>query len=1009
MGSKRKHSSKEGLNNDASSPSKKRTKTSEAKASTGSTTNKTKALDKAPFSERPSVQDRKRELELYEQLGSEVESDRIAAGDVIITALLSGPQSVLERHLGKRLFRGLTSGRNASRLGFSIVITEILRQLFGDSDLAGEKYPDLTFDKLLGMLVEHTVTGGGSTGQEERDRYFGQLFGIYCFVRSGVLFSDKRRWLSVLDMLIGLSQKKSWLRSSCGHEIVQAIPQMGKKLAERTLEKLASEGFAQTPEGIAIWIVARDQFPDIKVSNAPWKDPLSATSLSSLPAVLKESGREPSNEADSGSKIKHGGFSARPHFVWDIIAAHYLKLAGNGPDTAEQFKQFWKKVVDEGFFSKTSSDIQKFSGLMIFQKMMEDLASSDALVSALFTQNFMGCLMNQAAREDRYLHRAALKALKGIESAVEKEPHLLPTVLKWLLGKQGAYNFDERTNTKTVEKLLQNTKSSTSAPVLSLLQQKPPSESGLDDGKYYQALGGYLACLIKLSAGTNDDSPPDSWVPGMALGRLSKLAYSSKSVPAKIKESLQARCTASFAKLAKEPKHFPFLCNVVLSVDATRRADDEAASEALSVARDSLKGLVGDSLGKKGGAATDAAPQQWALALLYAAGILQIHNGDPDAVDLLDELDGFYKKLTEEGADGEGLSEFLVEILLAMVARPSSFMRQVSQQVFEAFTGMMSHVALSLLTDPLLADESAKGQQALFSTEDEDMADADAADADDDEEELDSDVEIVDLEDAGSEEADDNESSEEEKEEDEVAEKDQEALDALDNALAEVLRSHRLDKDAEAESEDGSDMTDSEMMAVEEKLAEIFRQRKTASNKKDRKTAKETVVNFKHRVLDLLSIYIRKEAALLNPLAFEVLLPLLGLARTTTTKALANKACEMIINFQKALKKARSSTVEDEESDREDVDADKLMELLETIHAEASKDPSHAFAKAVSTASLAVASVLYGIEEMRPRVFQLYAQTQLAYCEGKVKIQHSFFVDWLNWCQGRASAAATQS
>lgn len=67
----------------------------------------------------------------------------------------------------------------------------------------------------------------------------------------------------------------------------------------------------------------------------------------------------------------------------------------------------------------------------------------------------MKCLMNQAAKEDRYLHRAALKSLQSTEKAVQASPELLLPILKELLGKRGTYDFDQRTNTKTIESLLQ--------------------------------------------------------------------------------------------------------------------------------------------------------------------------------------------------------------------------------------------------------------------------------------------------------------------------------------------------------------------------------------------------------------------------------------------------------------------------------------------------------------------------------------------------------------------------
>ncbi|KAK3694360.1 DNA polymerase phi-domain-containing protein [Podospora appendiculata] len=1009
MGSKRKRAANQATGDNQ--PSEKRTKKDSA-ATSGSTKTKTpKVLDKSPFTEHPTVDERRRELTLYDLLGSEDVSERIDAADAIISGLLGGdgvPEPVLLRHLEKRLLRGLASGRNASRLGFSLVLTEILGQLFGEKDLAGSKYTGLTFESLLKILIEKTHTGGSVPGQQEREHYFGQLFGIECFVRAGILFTDKTRWFSILDILLKLSEKKSWLKSQCGYIIVQAMAFMKRRTAEKTLVKLAEEGVAKTPEGVGIWIAALDRFPDMQVPSQPWRNPLAATSLTSLPTVLKDSGREATTEQNGTKKQKQGNWTAQLHFVWDQILAHFIKLgAEDDANAGEQFTEFWDHVVDEGFFSYSSSDSQKFSGFMIFQKMLEAAPSCSYILESLFSKNMMLCLMNQASQEDRYLHRAALKALKAIETSVEKEPSFLPVILQQMISKHGMYNFDQRTSTKTIDKLLQNTTPSTIKPVLKLLKLKDPFKSGLDDTKYYQSLGNYLFRLASVPSETNEGESSSKSVPGSAIKALTELAYSNKSVPESIKEALRAKSTSAFAKLVRRPEDFGHLCNAILSIESDIDEVDETAASILEQAYDRLKELLDPDHDTE----ATRAPRQ-ALALLHAVAILQFYNEDPDMIDLFDELEECYNKLGGDSLqDGEGIAEYLVEILLAMVARPSSLMRQVSQQVFEAFTGLMTAEALKLLTDPLVADESAKGQQALFSTEDEDMQDADGGDDDEDdndaahksdEEELDSDVEIMDLEDAGSDDQDDGSDDEEDEE---VEDKDQEALDALDTALADVLQSHRLDKDVDAESDDGSDMSDSEMMAVDEKLSEIFKLRaKTTSKKKEKKDAKDTVVNFKHRVLDLLSIFVKKEAAASNPLAFDALLPLLQLIRNTTTKAVANKACEIVLNFSKALKKARSSHM-----DTPEMDTSVLMALLQELHDEASRDPSHAFTKAVSTASLAVASVLCGKKDDKTQdVFLLYARTQLRWYQGEVKIQPAFFADWLNWCQSHASTAVAQ-
>jgi DNA polymerase phi len=999
MGSKRKHGGNQG--HQGGQPPQKRAKQLKNDPSDGLTkpaSGKGAKLDKSPFTERPTVEERKREAHLYELLGSEDTNDRITAADAIISGLLPEdgvPEAVLQRHLANRLFRGLASGRNASRLGFSLVLTELLSQLFGKKDLAS-KHPNITFEKVVDTLVEKTQPSGSIPGQEERDHYFGQLFGIECFVRANILFKEKTRWLAVLELLLKLSERKVWLRPQCGWIIVQAVRQMKPRLASTTLQTLADKGHGQTPEGAAIWIAAMDRFGDeLKLPAKPWTDPLSLRSLPDLTLSLKDSGRDTSNDREqTKGKPKQNNWTPQLHFVWDVLLDHF-KAQPQNSTSVTNFTNFWNKVVDESFFSKNASENQKFSGFMIFQKMLEEGAACPFIVDNIFSKNLMVCLMNQASKEDRYLHRAALKALKSVEATAQKEPSILVPVLKRLLGKNGGYNFDQRTNTKTIDKALQFVQPSDAEAVLKLLKEL----NNLEPPQSIQIYANYLLKLASL--------PSVSGVSGVALQKLAKLTYTKddSDEDGKIQGMLQNRLTSALARFVKRREDFAQFCNAVLMIEADVGIDEEIQTEYVQ-ALERLKELLDT---------TDVdeelqAPYQ-GLALLHAVGLLQLYNEDPDALDTLADLEQCYDKLkNREEEDDEGISAFLVEILLSMVARPSSLMRQVSQQVFEAFTPIMSEQAVKLLTDPLLAEESEKGQQALFSTEDEDLA-GDGEDDDDehshDEDDLDSDVEIVDLEEAGSdmemggddEPEEDDSGSEEDKEEEEGDEE----LEELDKALAQVLGSHRLDKDAEAESEDDdSDMSDSEMMELDSKLVEIFKQRaKGANKKKDKKDAKESVVNFKHRVLDLLAIFIKKEAAENNPLAFQALLPLLQLIRMTTTKALANKACGIVLDFSKSLKKAPKKTKDTTPQE----ETDELLVLLNEIHEEAGKDLSHSFAKAASSASLSVASVLIALGETQ-NVFKRYMHTQLKWYQGELKIQPSFVSEWINWCQSHALKAS---
>lgn len=290
-----------------------------------------------PFVSNPTGDDRVREAYLYESLGCEVSQEREKAAVIVISSLENVPEDVLIRHLESRLFRGLASGRNAARPGFSLVITELLRQLFGEQNKAS-KYPGLSFDRVLDYLLARTTPTGQIPGQEERDHYLGQLFGLQCFLESGILLVDKPKWMRVLGLLLKLAKKKVWMKSQCGYVIARALREMDESLANTTLGKLLEMGMERTPEGVAIWIVAYEKYPD-----SAWKNPLATKNIATLGHILLEKKSAQNEETRS---ITQANRTTQLHFVWDMIADYYIRLAQMSDKQGQQFKTFWSKVVD---------------------------------------------------------------------------------------------------------------------------------------------------------------------------------------------------------------------------------------------------------------------------------------------------------------------------------------------------------------------------------------------------------------------------------------------------------------------------------------------------------------------------------------------------------------------------------------------------------------------------------------------------------------------------------------
>jgi DNA polymerase phi len=248
--------------------------------------------------------------------------------------------------------------------------------------------------------------------------------------------------------------------------------------------------------------------------------------------------------------------------------------------------------------------------------------------------------------------------------------------------------------------------------------------------------------------------------------------------------------------------------------------------------------------------------------------------------------------------------------------------------------------------------------------EDEEEDDVEMIDVDDE----DSDVEVVLGGGASDSDSDDSDEEEEENEED-------------------------ADDGKDSDSDSDADMNDDEMEEVDEKLANVFRARnQAASQHKDKKDARENMVNFKNRVLDLLEIFVKKCHSRL--LALDLLLPLLRLTRRSTVKQIANKANSVLREYTKLCKGNALPTIDSEDG------PEAIWELLRAIHKEASHSGPPAHATACSQASLLVVKVLVGQDKAAiADVVDVYAETRKAQLiSTKCHIQPSFFTDWNNWC-----------
>ncbi|KKK26584.1 hypothetical protein ARAM_007229, partial [Aspergillus rambellii] len=944
-------------------------------------------------------------VEIYEDLASENDEIRLKAAQALVSQFTPDkePTDELVKRALQRLFRGLCSSRKAARIGFSIALTEILSQVFTarDASSPSSSSEGLGVAGVMDIWESVSNASGSESGQEQRDHHFGRLFGAEAIIKSSILFNPKNlfsEWTRLLDLVFDLAKKKPWIREECGWIIYRCVYDFSSqgadaKFLEAALDRLCSKDLARTPEGVAIWLAAKERFPKITFPSKVWKheDPLDAKERNQLAKVMKESSSGESEDKGPGSGAKQSGvWNSKLHFAWDAVLNSLGALVKEPSKSRLSFVDFWTEVVDNGLFASASSDERKYWGFLLFIKVLNE--SSLQLASLVFTKNLVRCLTNQLAVEDRYLHRMAVKAAKSIQVRVSKDPEFAAASVKGLMGSAGSVNFDQVTKTKTVEKIVAEANLAALNQILPLFE-KLMASPGTDDSKAAAAnrqfLAGLLLSIVRNRVSSEEDSEA-------ALERILfifvRFAYftsedetAQPALTQQTQELLRSRINSSLNSLVAAQKYAGTLPYAVV-----RKIRDAAKSEEFGkfiinmddTLRDSVKGAFKSlkklsSMEKKTDAGVDA------FKLLYSMTILQVYNGDADAVSMLDELDFCYSKIfgdkKSKKEETSEASDALVEILLSFASKPSQLFRRMSEQVFTAFAPSVTETGLESLVSILEAKESLAGQQEMFDQEEDD--DEDMIDVDED----DSDVEVIDAEGSGQESADEEASGSEEEGDDE--DEDDAEIAAFEAKLAEALGTHRADQDLKEDSEGSdADMNDDEMEELDGQLIKVFRARRDAlSQKKDKKDAKENMVNFKNRVLDLLEIYVKKCHSKL--LALDLLLPLLRLTRRSTVKQISNKANSVLREYTKLCKGSALPALES---------AEPVWDLLKSIHTEATHSGPPAHASACSQASLLVVKALTAQDkEAISGVVDVYGATRKEQLlSKKCHVQPSFFTDW---------------
>lgn len=952
---------------------------------------------------------------VYDSLAHENESIRLKAARRLLTKTFREGNATTEEELNtilRRLFRGLCSSRKAARLGFVVALTEFLSQL-PTSNFESSFAPA----QIIDILESATEPEGGSRGQEERDYYFGRVFGAGAVIQSGIVVvsQDRAQWKRLLDLLCAVALKKPWLRQECGWTLCQFCASASvddtllQPFVEDIISVLNANKLIRTPDGVAIWLTAQKTLPHANLLKHVWKysHPLAAKDINNLAEVMKNA-RTQEDDAEHGAQGSTS-WSASLHFAWGVVSGFFYeqeilgaaKGAHKGKHSHElvQFSEFWRVVVDGALLGAGGSSERKLWGVLFFAQVVS--TSPLHLLQHTLCANTLHTLISAFSAEGRYLHKASQTALHQFEKRIRSEdwtsaPQVPGNCLKSILEASHFADFDSSTKSKVCLTLLEKGDQRHTLAMLREMQEGLQTAADASAAKRKHLVGleyRLLASCIRQLSTVGDHASQSSAtltkeIIGHGLHRVDKEQQ-------EMQQYVRDRNSAALEQLVKAGSAGRELFSAVLNIpDLQADVTDGAISEVLGNAAKRLRRVEKASKkhsqleGSEGENNMSTVVEGYKL--LFSLVAFDIYNGEQESVEIMQDL----LEAPVPGSSSELIStDPLVEILLSFSSRPSKFLRTLTPIIFESIASGISSSGIESLTRVLETKENAQGQQEMFEAADE-LSDMDVGSADNDsDEENDSDVEILDADEA-SESDDAGSESDPASGDDSMADGEDDELAAFDAALAAALGTSRADDDGSSADSD-SDMDDDEMLALDEKLIEVFRARKQPENnkKKQAKDAKDTIVNFKNRVLDLLEVYVKHQY--LNSCTVDLVLPLLRSIRTSQTKQITEHAHKVLKDLCSRCKGQNVPMLPNNNKTAKNA----VLQLLQDVHDEACLEASNLHSSAASQASILLVKILVKNGAEISSLTTIYAQTmRRMLTDAKCKVQPSFFTDWNNWC-----------
>lgn len=907
----------------------------------------------------------------YYKLALEIPDERIQAALRLISELSAADDKTEYEYALGRLTKGLATPRQLARYGFSMALTELVRILVQKDSF------NLTVDLFLDRLLAAS-NAKGLKPLEARPLLYGRLFGLQALLSTGLLVDCPPETLvSFATRLVELALTKNWIRETTLFTYTQFLEGVFDKsfsvdVAARLLQPLNDHGFNLLTEGMAAYLTVPEEHraavaKSIREPKANWQlgDPLATPNKAVATRVLRDV-----DTADAESKVTAKQWLPRLPFVWDVILRHYLEAdtdsrkgrkrsrspkVETGTDRIS-LSSLWRAAVDELLLTPSSLAARKFWGVSLFTQLVQRLEHPEQF----FTPNLLRVTGQEG---EAHLGRAVRSAAQAVVGRLQSEPEKTSTFLDSVTNTDFAIYSKSRLmealvtapSRLLVDKLTFNT---VALAVLAHLMKALSND--VNNLVLRWVLEKFVAFQRSMRHSKHDSS---TYTAKMLEVLLDYTFFEDKKVGAFgaiARERLNALLAEVIAK-RHEGRLWAYYC-VKYIENQQRPLALELSDELEEVKAAALK-----TLAEMHG--TDEALFLFQLLMLML--LLELYHGEGEAVSVLEELEVCYRELAETTSEDSAL--VMTEILLLFASRQSALLKKLVLVVWESLLCAedangelrVNPECFKALFEVLTASESEHGQLELF---DEDVD--------------------VDVED-----------EEEEVEEDGDDENDLEQQTKI--KLAEALgiptdTSGEVKFDDISDDNESEEMDDEAMMAMDDELSRIFKERHTAlaaggsrAQRKEKAQARQNMVAFKSRVLDLLELFCTKQPG--SALVVAMAQPLAELVCTTSDTVIRDKARRIL---KAKVTKSKVAAVSDVGLFKEDVLA--LMRFIhETVHR--ASTPAAVQVCASANVYLAKSLLLVDLTALE-EVMAIYTASMVQWAmDKKDKATAAFFTDFVTW------------